>query len=221
MTELAEKNYAHDVVRLEQPNYMSRGRGTILSGEGKLKAGTVLGQINVGSASAAAFSGNTGNGAMGAITVSLGAKPGVYKLVVIEPATNAGKFSVEDPDGITIGTGTVAAAFSAGGLAFTLADGGTDFIAGDGFDITVAAGSGKYVQPVSAAPANGSGVGVAILLEDVDATDADVADAALLLRDAQVAEAMLIYDATIDDAPKKAIVNAGLLAANIQFVGTA
>lgn len=96
--------------------------------------------------------GNTGNGAMGAITVSAGAKAGVYTLTVVEPAANAGAFVVEDPDGIIIGHGTVAVAFSAGGLAFTLADGATDFVSGDTFLITVAltAGGGttKYVRGV-------------------------------------------------------------------------
>ncbi|NBC37355.1 hypothetical protein GTZ99_12420 [Novosphingobium sp. FSY-8] len=89
-------------------------------------------------ATSAAFSGNTGNGAMGTVTVSAGAKIGVYSLVVIEPGTNAGKFTLTDPDGVVVGTGAVAAAFSAGGLAFTLADGATDFASGDGFSLTVA-----------------------------------------------------------------------------------
>jgi hypothetical protein len=88
-------------------------------------------------AAATAYAGNTGNGAMGAITVSAGAKVGTYKLTITEPASNVGNFIVEDPDGITIGQGDVAAAFSAGGLAFTLADGSTDFSAGDGFNIVV------------------------------------------------------------------------------------
>lgn len=90
-----------------------------------------------GSAVSAAYSGNTGNGTMGTVTVSSGAKAGVYKLTIIEPASDAGTFEVEDPDGLVVGTGTVAVAFSAGGLAFTLADGATDFVAGDGFNITV------------------------------------------------------------------------------------
>lgn len=88
-----------------------------------------------GSASSTAYAGNTGNGTMGTVTVSAGAKEGTYNLEIIEPAANAGKFSVEDPDGVIIGTGTVGVAFSAGGLAFTLADGATDFVAGDGFTI--------------------------------------------------------------------------------------
>jgi hypothetical protein len=86
---------------------------------------------------ATAFAGNTGNGAMGAITATTGAKPGNYSLVIIEPAANAGTFQVEDPDGVFVGRGTVGVAFSAGGLAFTLADGATDFVAGDGFTIAV------------------------------------------------------------------------------------
>jgi hypothetical protein len=88
-------------------------------------------------AEAAALGTNTGNGAMGAITVSAGAKPGRYTLTFIEPGSNVGTFIVLDPDGIQIGDGVVAAAFSAGGLAFTLADGATDFVSGDSFAITV------------------------------------------------------------------------------------
>lgn len=102
--------------------------------KGGLRVGV---QAVVGTAVAAAVAGNTGTGTMGAVTVSAGAKAGVYRLTIIEPAADAGTFLVEDPDGIPIGSGTVAVAFSAGGLAFTLADGGTDFIAGDAFTITV------------------------------------------------------------------------------------
>jgi hypothetical protein len=92
-------------------------------------------------ATSAAFTGNTGNGAMGAVTVTAGTKLGVHKLVIIEPGANVGNFVVYDPDGIPASAhGTVASAYSAGGLAFTLADGATDFVAGDGFDITVSEG---------------------------------------------------------------------------------
>ena len=89
-------------------------------------------------ATAAALGTNTGNGAMGSITVSAGAMPGVYTLTIVEPGTTVGTFVVEDPLGNQVGDGVVASAFSAGGLAFTLADGSTDFVAGDSFAITVA-----------------------------------------------------------------------------------
>jgi len=118
------------------------GTGTYTVGTSQTASSTT---ITATSAAAAAYSGNTGNGTMGAITVSAGAKVGAYMLTILEPGTNIGNFTVHDPDGILIGQGDVAAAFSAGGLAFTLADGSTDFVAGDGFTITIAAGDGLYV----------------------------------------------------------------------------
>lgn len=99
--------------------------------------GVIVGAAFAGTAAAAAGSGNTGNGTMGSITVSAGAKKGVYQLVVVEPGTNAGVFELNDPDGVFVDNGTVGSAFSAGGLAFTLADGATDFVSGDSFAITV------------------------------------------------------------------------------------
>lgn len=89
-------------------------------------------------ATSAALGTNTGNGAMGAITVSAGAKKGNYVLTIVEPGSNVGTFIVLDPDGIQVGDGVVATAYSAGGLAFTLADGATDFVAGDSFSLIVA-----------------------------------------------------------------------------------
>lgn len=128
--------------------------------------------IVVRGASATAFAGNTGDGAMGNITTSAGAVPGTYKLIFIEPGTNAGKFIVQGPTGMFIGRGTVGQAFNAGGLSFTLADGGTDFISGDGFDITVAAGSGQY-RDLNPAAIDGSGKAAAVLIAAIDTTDAE------------------------------------------------
>lgn len=88
-------------------------------------------------ASGAVAGTNTGNGTFGAVTVSAGAKPGVYDVVFIEPTTNLGTFTVTDPDGVMVGDGVVGSAFSGGGLAFTIADGATDFVAGDRFAVTV------------------------------------------------------------------------------------
>lgn len=94
-------------------------------------------QETLESAGATANAGNTGNGAFGAITVSSGAKEGTYKVNITAAAANAGTFVVEDPDGNIVGYGTVAVAFSKGGIAFTLADGATDFVVGDGFTFPV------------------------------------------------------------------------------------
>jgi len=99
--------------------------------------GTVIGGTFAATATSAALGTNTGNGTMGSITVSAGAKQGDYTLTIIEPGANVGTFIVTDPDGDQVGDGVVASAYSAGGLDFTLADGATDFVAGDSFTITV------------------------------------------------------------------------------------
>jgi Bacteriophage lambda head decoration protein D len=167
-------NQLTDVLFWENDQNFTREEVTVASGQ-NLSIGDVVGKITkAGTASSAAFAGNTGDGAMGAVTVSAGAEPGDYKLVIVEPGTNLGTFTVEGPDGVVIGTGVVAAAFSAGGLSFTLADGAADFVAGDGFTITVAAGSGKYAIYNNAAT-DGTEVAAGVLLADADASAADVA----------------------------------------------
>jgi len=100
--------------------------------------GTTLGRvITSGTATAVADASNTGTGTFGTITVTAPAKIGNYRVVITATAGNAGTFMVVDPDGITVGTGTVAAAYSDGGLAFTLSD-ATDFVLGDAFTVVVA-----------------------------------------------------------------------------------
>lgn len=213
MSTKTQPNTLGDWLKWEQNNLYSRREITVLSGQ-NLKSGTVLGKVANGTASSAANAGNTGNGAMGAITVGAGAKPGVYRLTIIEPATNAGTFRVEDSDGVEIGTGNVAAAFNKGGLSFTLADGATDFVAGDGFTITVAAGSGKRKASPNAAQADGSEVVTGILLFDVDASSAD-AKGVEIYRDAIVSIAGLVYEATVDDDTKKGVKRTALEAMGI------
>ena len=125
--------------------------------------------VTATSASAVAGGSNTGNGTVGAITVANAAKAGAYTLKVTKAATNAGDFQVTDPDGHVVGLGTVAVAFSGGGLGFTLADGATDFAVGDTFAITVAAGSGNYAMH-DPSGIDGREHAVAILFDAVDAT---------------------------------------------------
>lgn len=160
---------------------LSRGI-TLLSGQNLLR-GAVLGKVAVGAAvSAAKSGGNTGNGtlAMDVTTpVKNGAKVGVYTVRFVIAAANNGTFIVRDPDGNQIGTVVMAAGAGAfdDDLKFAIADGATDFSVGDGFDITVAAGSGRYVLSLAAAT-NGSQVPDLILAEDTDASAADKATVA-------------------------------------------
>lgn len=92
-------------------------------------------------AAAAAWVGNASG--TGALTMAspgpLGnaVKEGVYRVVCIEPGDGVGTFAVYDPDGILVGIATVAAAFTSTHVNFTIADGTPDFVAGEGFDITV------------------------------------------------------------------------------------
>jgi hypothetical protein len=88
-----------------------------------------------------------GNGAVNALTVDAGALSGVYNVIIIEPAANAGTFQVIRPDGKLDGLGVVGAAYN-GSINFTLADGATDWAAGDRIPITVAypVGSEKLVR---------------------------------------------------------------------------
>ncbi len=153
---------------------------TLLLGE-NLTRGALLGAITKGGASAAAKAGgNTGDGTITldpTTPVRPGAKVGVYTVRCITAAVNGGVFRVEDPDGNVIGDTTVAG--GAGGTAsfdddvkFILTDGAADFVVGDGFDVTIGAGSSK-VKLSTAAAIDGSEVPDAILAEACDATAAD------------------------------------------------
>ncbi len=151
----------------------TREQGLLVAGAGNCLAGLVLAALLVGGVAAAAPLGtNVGNGAIGAIVVGGAAQEGDYRLVVIEPAANGGAFFLEDPAGVTIGHGTVGSPFSAGGLQFTLADGATDFVAGDCLVISVT-GAVKYV-PYDPTSVTGAHRAAAIMWSGGrDATTAD------------------------------------------------
>ena len=142
---------------------------TIALGSGVLARGTVLGRIGIGAASAAAKTGgNTGNGTISDVTVVAKCKVGVWRIVF----TAATAFRVLDPDGYDRGAGATGAEFS-NGIEFTITAGDPAFVAGDGFDVTVAAGSGKYCT-VNSTAVDGSDTPLCILQEGVDATSANV-----------------------------------------------
>lgn len=145
---------------------------------GVIPAGAVLGIVSVGSITAAEKSGgNTGNGTCTSLSVKDGASVGVYTVRIIRVGTHIFDFEVKNPNGDQIGFGTVEGSgqnfvFSKE-IQFTLTDGSTDFIKGDGFDITVAAGSGKLKRSVSTA-VDGSQYPKYVAVNDIDATAGDV-----------------------------------------------
>lgn len=183
------------------------GTGTGGTGTYTVSASQTVASTTVTAAGAVstAFASSTGNGTMGAVTLSAGAKAGAYKLVIVEPGTDVGTFVVEDPDGGFVGRGVVAAAFSAGGLAFTLADGSTDFVAGDGFTITVGSNSGNYAAYASG-NADGTQNALAVLYDNVPDSTTEQ-KAVVISRLAEVkGSALTGYDASA---------TAGLAAVNI------
>lgn len=195
----------------EAAGQRSRDNITIESGAGVVKANTVLGKKSTGGASSAVKAGgNTGDGTfvLNATTpVRAGAIPGIYKLRAITAVVNGGVFRLEDPNGVVLGDYTILA--GAGGVITVddqimgvLTDGAIDFVVGDGFDITVAAGAGKWV-PATNTGVTGAQNGTAINLYEVDATSADVKVAALT-GDCEVNGKVIVYGATVDDDTKKA-----------------
>jgi hypothetical protein len=190
----------------EPAGEFSREAITILAGSGAarpLTTGMVLGKRVTGTAAATAGAGNTGDGAMGAITVSGAARRGRYKLLFLEPAADAGTFALFDPDGVLVLKGNVAVAFSAGGLAFTLADGPANFVAGDSFTIDVQVSAEKWLQ-LDVAATTGEAVAAGILGDDITAADAvDNAGGAALVRGPAIVQAgELVWPAGISDANK-------------------
>ena len=205
-----------DWLKWELENQYSRDIVTVLAGNGAeraLTSGMVLGRATKGTATGAAVAGNAGNGTVTANPiVGQAAKPGIYQVVCVEPAANAGKFSVEDPDGILIGIATVGVQFATH-LTFTIADGAVDFVAGDAFNITVAAGSGK-VKQIDFAATDGSDAACGILTEEAAAPDGTDRSAVAVVRNAIVSDNGITWP-TGATQPQKDAATAQLKAAGI------
>jgi hypothetical protein len=207
MAELTEGKYAGEFIASEASGTRSRDVVTIASGA-SVVAAQVLGKITKGAATPAADAANAADtGTIASVALAAGAMVGAYRVTCIEPGTNAGIFMVQDPAGVEVGIATVAVEFSAGGLTFTITDGTTDFIAGEGFTITVAEGSLKYVG-YDQDGTDGREVAAAISYDNYDATLADVKGVAVV-RDAEVNGYDLLWPADIE-AGEQAVAEAQL-----------
>jgi len=151
---------------------------------GVLKRGTVLGQAPTAVAAAAGAT-NTGNGTCATLSVGAGVESGLYTLV----ATSATVFTVAGPDGTAMPNATVGTAYKSAGINFTLTAGGTAFVSGDTFTITVAPGG--YIKSVKTA-VDGSQFPSVVLADDVDASSGAVAGVPVYLSGEFNANAMLV-----------------------------
>lgn len=168
---------------------------TILAGDGanrSLLLGTVMGVRLFGAATVAAAVGNTGDGSLSGVTLGDAAKTGTYTVTCVEAAADGGRFQVVDPDGLRLADAQVGAAYDQPQIGFALADGAADFVVGDAFTITVAAGDGKAVA-LDPTGTDGTQIADCILVEDVTAPDGVDAVAEAIWRDAVFGDRHLIW----------------------------
>lgn len=214
MSEKSEALHAGAFVQSEANGTRSRDSGTLITGQ-NLGAGTVLGKITVAAATSAAKSGgNTGGGTCTVdvtTPVLAKARAGIYTVRCVGLVGNSGVFAVYRPDGSYVGTAYGGVAFDKE-IKFVVADSGTDFAIGDGFDITVAVGSLKYTILAPAA-LDGSATAAGVLFDAVDATSADK-KVTILTRSCELNSNEITWPAAISD-PNKAIATAELAAAGI------
>jgi hypothetical protein len=198
----SESNYLGDVLKYEAPNLFSRDEVTLTAGN--LALGAVVGRkapavtVTPGT--------NTGNGAMGAVTLGPAALPGNYVLTCKTKVTNAGVFSVIDPRGLPLPDLTVAVAYAGDHINCTLADGSTDFEVGDSFTIAVSVAS--EIGEFNPAASDGLQFAAGVLVEAVDASAA-AKQTVVIARDAIVSRPALVWKSGVT-APQKAVAIAQL-----------
>jgi hypothetical protein len=150
-----------------------------------------------------AFAG-TGNGVLtpASPAVSSKVKDGVYSVVCVTAAANAGTFRVEDPAGVHVGNAVVGVAFD-GEVKFTIADGATDFVVGDKFSLTVKRDAvdvvwGAYDQDAT----DGFEIPAGIAIYGVTTGVGESANVTAIVRDAEVNGNCVVWPSDIDAAEK-------------------
>ena len=195
----------------ESPGRRSREQIMLSALAALTKAGTVLGEALLAApVTAAKAGGNTGNGTIamdGTTPILDGAVKGTYTVRFLTATT----FRVEKPNGDVIGDGATGQAFS-DDVKFTITAGGTPFVAGDGFDITIADGTLQYA-PLDLTKLDGRQVALAVLFAQRP-IKATAQRAVCMARDCEVNGNLLIWPAGIS-APQKKIAEAQLAAKGI------
>lgn len=206
-----------DLVKREIDPEICRAPFTLLAGSGAARSvslGTLLGKITAAglvTAVAAAVAGNTGNGTLTLANPAFadGALTGVYTVTcTVGGADATSKFRVEDPLGVVVGTATGGAAFSKA-IKFTIAGGGTNFVVGDSFTVTLTRAAGANDGKVvawSPSATDGSQVVWGVSLRSVTAADgADNTTDGLALRRLGILRlGAIVWPAGVTDAQKAA-----------------
>lgn len=190
-------------------------------------AGTILARRRVATAITPSAVTGTGNGTVTAASVLGGAlvpKAGNWKLTCIATATNGGTFKLEDPDGeiidpslvLTAGSGG-ANPFKAGGLAFTINDGSTDFAVNDFFTLPVTSVN-KY-EAFATAGLGGVQIPSAVLTYDVVAGGAGDIKIRALIKGVVKKQRLIIFadgnDSNVDMGVREQLRNVGITPVDI------
>lgn len=165
---------------------VTAGLATITGGL-LLPRGTICGLVTLGALAPAGPVG-TGNGTITLITAGTRTKTGVYTIKFLTATT----YTVTDPQGEALPNG-VNGAYANPNLNFTITAGGTPFVAGDSFTVTVAAGANTWKKSVKTA-VDGSNLPLGILVDDADATGGDVNSGMYLT--GEFNENVVAYDGT-------------------------
>ena len=204
----AESTNLGDVLKCEAPNLYSREAVTVLAGEGAervLKVGAVIAARTRSMVTVTAGDGNTGDGEATLSDPALGqlAEAGIYRLACITAGAD-GIFLVLSPKGYVLPDLTVGEAYESDHLNLTVADGATDFVAGDTFAIEVS-GDGKVVG-LDPAAVDGTAEAIGIVAFDVTAPNGTDTEVTAILRDAVLADRPIVWPAGITEAQKKAAI---------------
>ncbi|MBF0251794.1 MAG: head decoration protein [Alphaproteobacteria bacterium] len=184
----------------------SRKSVTIRGGDGAdrvLKMGAVLGFALFGAVTITPDAGNTGDGALGGVTLGDAAKVGDYELTCIAASVDGGIFQVLDPDGYRLGDAEVGVAFSSRHVNFTVADGAADFVVGDVITVTVAEGDGKAVN-LDPSATDGTQLAGGVLLDNVTAPAGVDVDSTAIVRFGLVAADGLVWQDAVTAEQKAA-----------------
>lgn len=199
MTILTEQYRLPDIVRQELDRTFSRENVTFASGAA-IPLCAVVGRVTKGELVAAADQGNTGNGEITGLALGALAEVGVYHLECAAAVAGSGLFHVTTPSGLRLEDLIVGAPYVSPHLALTLGDGAADFVVGDGFTITVPAGSGKC-KILAPAAVDGTQVAAGISVAAYNALTTDVRGV-IVSRDAVVLGDLLSWPAGISPAQK-------------------
>jgi len=208
---LTERYYPGEVLLSEAPGTYSRDAITIAESQ-TLEAGQPLGRLaTAATVSRAAAAGNSGDGVMTLATPAFSGavKPGVYKVTCIEPASDAGTFQVEDPDGIPVGVARVGVAFD-GPIKFTIADGAANFVAGDVINVTVTGVSWQH-KALAPAATDGTQVFAGLLYEGITTGVGETAQATAFTRQCEAKDSAIRWGAFTTDQKALARVQAKAL----------